>query len=53
MRKINTKYIEGFVNELSKKGFVDKTIKRHYGKVDFYLKRFFVERRCFNYGKWL
>ena len=52
-RKINTKYIEGFVDELSKKGFVDKTIKNHYFNVDFYLNDFFVERRCFNYGKWL
>ena len=51
--EINTKYIEEFVDELSKKGFVDKTIKRHYGNVDFYLNDCFVERRCFNYGKWL
>ena len=53
IREINTKYIEGFVDELSKKGFVDKTIKNHYFNVDFYLNDFFVERRCFNYGKWL
>ena len=30
IREINAKYIEEFVDELSKKGFVDKTIKRHY-----------------------
>ena len=53
IREINTKYIEEFVDELSKKGFVDKTIKNHYFNVDFYLNDFFVERRCFNYGKWL
>ena len=41
-RKINTKYIEGFVDELSKKGFVDKIIKRHYGNVDFYLNDFLL-----------
>ena len=51
--EINTKYIEGFVDVFSKKGFVDKTIKNHYFNVDFYLNDFFVERRCFNYGKWL
>ena len=41
-RKINTKYIEGFVDELSKKGFVDKTIKNHYFNVDFYLNDFLL-----------
>ena len=42
IREINTKYIEGFVDELSKKGFVDKIIKRHYGNVDFYLNDFLL-----------
>ena len=37
IRKINTKQIEEFVDELSKKGFVEKTIKNHYFNVDFYL----------------
>ncbi len=41
-RKINTKHIEGFVDELSKKGFVDKTIKNHYFNVDFYLNDFLL-----------
>lgn len=41
-RKINTKYIEEFVDELSKKGFVDKTIKNHYFNVDFYLNDFLL-----------
>lgn len=41
-RKINTKYIEGFVDVLSKKGFVDKTIKNHYFNVDFYLNDFLL-----------
>lgn len=45
-RKINTKYIEGFVDELSKKGFVDKTIKRHYGNVDFYLNDFLLREEA-------
>lgn len=40
--EINTKYIEGFVDELLKKGFVDKIIKRHYGNVDFYLNDFLL-----------
>lgn len=38
--EINTKYIEEFVDELSKKGFVEKTIKNHYFNVDFYLNDF-------------
>ena len=42
IREINAKYIEEFVDELSKKGFVDKTIKRHYGNVDFYLNDFLL-----------
>lgn len=37
IREINTKYIEEFVDELSKKGFVDKTIKRHYENVDLHI----------------
>lgn len=42
IREINTKYIEEFVDELSKKGFVDKTIKRHYENVDFYLNTYLL-----------
>lgn len=45
-RKINTKYIEGFVDELSKKGFVDKTIKNHYFNVDFYLNDFLLRENA-------
>ena len=45
-RKINTKYIEGFVDELSKKGFVDKTIKNHYFNVDFYLNDFLLREEA-------
>ena len=51
IREINAKYIEEFVDELSKKGFVDKTIKRHYENVDFYLNTYLL--RCFDYGKWM
>ena len=42
IREINAKYIEEFVDELSKKGFVDKIIKCHYGNVDFYLNDFLL-----------
>lgn len=42
IREINAKYIEEFVDELSKKGFVDKTIKRHYENVDFYLNTYLL-----------
>ena len=42
IREINAKYIEGFVDELSKKGFVDKTVKRHYENVDFYLNTYLL-----------
>ena len=44
IREINAKYIEEFVDELSKKGFVDKTIKRHYENVDFF--GYFFIRKC-------
>ena len=42
IREINAKYIEEFVDELSKKGFVEKTIKNHYFNVDFYLNDYLL-----------
>ena len=44
--EINTKYIEEFVDELSKKGFVEKTIKNHYFNVDFYLNDFLLREEA-------
>lgn len=46
IREINAKYIEEFVDELSKKGFVDKTIKRHYENVDFYLNTYLLRENA-------